>query len=482
MRKKKIHVAITLLLCIAMMIACGNSTVSSSSANEDGAEIIDDDQTQDIAQNVEEDVTELEQGDEDSSEAEEEYPAVEEKTEIAESGDDSLVEPDKKTDESDIQISPVGTVEMTSLSSEESRAFEGKEMTADADYLEQAISSDVYYCAEPLNRIEVHPIKQWAKDYSSFTISEEVLGTVESTDAEEPFRIFDIYPEGIPINCIVFYLEDGTCGTFSLGYNGSGKEHTWNNVIYNNYTSMDKARAKDLEEGAANWILDLYRDLAQNHHEQDYLKNGLLDGSIPSFGVQSLDYSGEPMYYSSESHFAEVCNGASISGIGTARIDLDNDGTDELIIGDYDTDDQTSDSSTILYAAYSVKNGEIRTIFQGWTRSYYFLAEDGSIIHGGSGGAMRYGVEKYSLAEDGEGNLSLKKIEAVDVDGDTYPDEPYFYYPEGRDIVGYDDYGVPEYSFNNVMQMDEETGRQYYDRIFDERIHIDLDEFDLMGE
>ena len=63
MRKRKIHVAITLLLCI-MMIACGNSTVSSSSANEDGAEIIDDDQTQDIAQNVEEDVTELEQGDE----------------------------------------------------------------------------------------------------------------------------------------------------------------------------------------------------------------------------------------------------------------------------------------------------------------------------------------------------------------------------------------------------------------------------------
>jgi hypothetical protein len=32
------------------------------------------------------------------------------------------------------------------------------------------------------------------------------------------------------------------------------------------------------------------------------------------------------------------------------------------------------------------------------------------------------------------------------------------------------------------MQMDEETGRQYYDRIFDESIHIDLDEFDLMGE
>ena len=77
---------------------------------------------------------------------------------------------------------------------------------------------------------------------------------------------------------------------------------------------------------------------------------------------------------------------------------------------------------------------------------------------------------------------SLKEIEAVDVDGDTYPDEPYFYYPEGRDIVGYDDYGVPEYSFENVMQMDEETGRQYYDRIFDESIHIDLDEFDLMGE
>ena len=482
MSKRKLHVVITLLLCIAMMIACGNSTVSSSSANADGTDVIDDNKTQDIAQNVEEDSTELERGDEDSSEAEEDHPVAEEKTEIEESEDDGLMEPEKITGESDIQIDSGGTVEMISLSSEESRTFEGKEMTADADYLEQAISSEVYYCAEPLNRIEVHPIKQWAKDYSSYTISEEVIGTVESTDAEEPFRIFDIYPEGIPINCVVFYLEDGTCGTFSLGYNGSGKEHTWYNVLYNNYASMDEARAKGLEEGAANWILDLYRDLAQNQHEYDYLKNGLLDGSIPSFGVQSLDYSGEPMYYSSESHFGEVCNVSSISGIGTARIDLDNDGTDELIIGDYDTDDQTSNSPTILYAAYSVKNGEIQTIFQGWTRSFYCLAEDRSIIHRGSGGATRYGVEKYSLVEDEEGNISLKEIEAVDVDGSTYPDEPYFYYPEGRDIVGYDDNGVPEYTFDNVMQMDEETGRPYYDRIFDESIHIDLDEFDLMGD
>ena len=135
MKKKNILTVTSLLLCISLLVACGTAT--SRSALEE---------TQETGTDME-------------------------------TASDGLTDEAAYSEESDVQIGlvrigSVGTVEMTSLSSEESRAFEGKEMTADADYLEQAKSSDVYYCVEPLNRIEVHPIKQWAKDYSFVTDSD----------------------------------------------------------------------------------------------------------------------------------------------------------------------------------------------------------------------------------------------------------------------------------------------------------------------
>lgn len=354
-------------------------------------------------------------------------------------------------------------------------------MTADPEYLEQAASSDVYYCRLPLSRIEVHPIGQWAEDYSSYTISDEILGEVESTDAEEPFRIFDVYPEGIPVNCLVFYLEDGSCGTFSLGFNGSGEEHSWNNIIYKNDVSMGASRAEEIEEGARSWILDQYRELA-NHSDdgearQDTLRQRLLDGSLPSFGEKTEDYDGSPMYYTSECHFGEICFG-TISDFGIARVDINHDGTEELVVGESHTDDTSKEGPTILLAAYSVKGGEIQTIFQGFSRSSYSLTEDGAILHRGSNGAANYEICKYNLTEDADGVLSLEETEAVVVNGSEYPEELFFYFPEGRGISGYDDYGVRQYSFESAVQTDEENGREYYDRIADQAIHIDLDEFD----
>ena len=95
---------------------------------------------------------------------------------------------------------------------------------------------------------------------------------------------------------------------------------------------------------------------------------------------------------------------------------------------------------------------------------------------------MNYEILRYNLAEDTDGKLSLQETEAVVVDGSSYPDEPYFYYPEGREIIGYDDYGVPEYRFESVIQMDKETGRSYYNAISEKAIHVELEEFDLLDD
>ena len=218
MKKRKMNLLAALLLCLALLAGCGSGTAAPQKAEENDKE--DTGQEEQTAAPEEE------------TQAEEEVSGSEEEA------------------EEEIQAEPVGTAAFTVFGAEESRAFEGKELTADPVYLQTASSSEVYFCEKALAGIEVHPIVEWAQDYSSFTLSEEILGILEPVEAEEAFRIYDLYPEGIPINCLVFYLEDGTCGTFALGYNGSGEEQTWECPVYKNYDSMALSREAEVREGA----------------------------------------------------------------------------------------------------------------------------------------------------------------------------------------------------------------------------------------
>ena len=257
--------------------------------------------------------------------------------------------------------------------------------------------------------------------------------------------------------------------------------HIWDKTS-EKIMSLNAAEEKELEEEAVSWLLQLYKDLSKEFHAGNYenyernLNQGLLSGAIPSFGELSAGSDGSPEYSDSSAHFYEVCGGA-FSSLGYARIDINRDGTEELIIG-YCPEDSSSFDATDLYAAYSVKGGEIRTIFQGWSRSFYWLTEDGSIMMHADSGYMDYEYIKYDLIEEADGEFSLKEKEALVVEGTAYPDEPYFYYPSGRVIVGLDKYGWPEYSNDNVVQLNEEYGKKFHDYFNSELLHINLERFD----
>ena len=255
------------------------------------------------------------------------------------------------------------------------------------------------------------------------------------------------------------------------------EESVGNNTSQKNM-SMNDAGEKELEEEAVSRLLQLYKDLSKVNYEnfEKNLNQGLLSGAIPSFGELSAGSDGGPEYYDSIDHFYEVCRG-TLSNFGYARFDINRDGTEELIIG-YCPEDSSSFDATELYAAYSVKGGEIRTIFQGWSRSFYWLTEDGSIMMHGDSGYMDYVYIKYDLIEEADGEFSLKEKEALVVEGTAYPDEPYFYYPSGRVVVGLNEYGFPEYSNDDVVQMNEEYGRKFYDNFHSGLLRIDLERFD----
>lgn len=218
MNKKKVKVIaiVSVFLCMALLAGCSSGMSAAQSREENEKDTV-------------------------QSRAVQEAPpeeGAEEKTDMEEAAEEVSEEAALK--------GMVDAVVFTVLSADDKASFAGKEMSADPEYLQTAISSEVYFCTRPLEKIEVHPILEWAQDYSSFTFSDEILGTVSSLQAEEPFRICDPYPEGIPVNCLVFYLEDGRCGTFALGYNGSGEEQSREYDIYEDYASM-KAHAESEE-------------------------------------------------------------------------------------------------------------------------------------------------------------------------------------------------------------------------------------------
>lgn len=70
--------------------------------------------------------------------------------------------------------------------------------------------------------------------------------------------------------------------------------------------------------------------------------------------------------------------------IGYTRIDIDGNGVEELIFGEYGEDS----FGTVIYDIYTISNGEmLHTVF-GWERNFYYLCGNGIIGNYGSGGAV----------------------------------------------------------------------------------------------
>lgn len=110
--------------------------------------------------------------------------------------------------------------------------------------------------------------------------------------------------------------------------------------------------------------------------------------------------------------------------MGYYIIDLDNDGTDELLLGE----DGGGAWANTIYDVYTVKDGKIVHVVDGWDRNRYYLCDKSEcvIVNEGSSGAANsvYAYYRYH-------NGSLELIEAVIYDGWKDEENPWFYSNEG---------------------------------------------------
>jgi len=94
---------------------------------------------------------------------------------------------------------------------------------------------------------------------------------------------------------------------------------------------------------------------------------------------------------------------ASLSEIGFALMDLDNNGQKELIISDI--------TKPFIYDLYTISEGEITHLFDSGERYYYLLYENGFIENGWSASAATSGQDFYKL---NDGKLAF--IERITMD------------------------------------------------------------------
>ena len=103
--------------------------------------------------------------------------------------------------------------------------------------------------------------------------------------------------------------------------------------------------------------------------------------------------------------------------LGYAVKDIDGDGTVELLFGDMYPDE----SGTILYDLYTIEQGELVHVFDGWDRNRYYLTADGGFIRRGSNGAANSFTSFY-VYEHGK----LHLLRSVICNTEINKDSPWF--------------------------------------------------------
>ncbi len=113
----------------------------------------------------------------------------------------------------------------------------------------------------------------------------------------------------------------------------------------------------------------------------------------------------------------QSARGIEERSLGYAVKDIDGDGTEELLFGDMNADT----TGTPLYDLYTIQNGEMIHVFDGWDRNRYYLTTDGGFLRQASNSAFNSFTAYYVYTQ---GELHL--IRSVIYDSERNKSQPWF--------------------------------------------------------
>ena len=138
------------------------------------------------------------------------------------------------------------------------------------------------------------------------------------------------------------------------------------------------------------------------------LKNGFSEDDQFYLDVSSCFFMNDPEY--------EI--------LGYMKKDLDGDGSEELILGENAADGSGPSEGwdSIIYDVFTMKDGKVAHVLNGWERNRFYLCTDGTIANEGSSGAA-YSTWAYYKIENGQAKI----IESIFTDEDENMQGHWYY-------------------------------------------------------
>lgn len=130
-------------------------------------------------------------------------------------------------------------------------------------------------------------------------------------------------------------------------------------------------------------------------------------------------------------HYARQADNP-LDAMGYCLIDLDKDGSSELIFSRIPDKNVDGGAAPIMALIYTTKDGKATHVAGSWSRSARFLGDDGYIYYHGSGGAA-YSYSRKEVLEDGQ--LYALETAFSDVANTSTRPIPKFCYTQGHDLV-----------------------------------------------
>lgn len=121
-----------------------------------------------------------------------------------------------------------------------------------------------------------------------------------------------------------------------------------------------------------------------------------------------------------------------LEGMGYCLIDLDKDGSSELVFCRIPDKNFDGGAAHIMALIYTIKDGKASHVAGSWSRSARYLGDDGYIYYHGSGGAA-YSYNRKEIFENGQ--LYALETAFSDLTYSAGQPIPKFCYTKGHDLV-----------------------------------------------
>lgn len=236
---------------------------------------------------------------------------------------------------------------------------------------------EVYFEWEPVEGADGYEVEAQNKFYSDETFGEpEIVEVTDNFYIETSQDYFDFMIK------VRAFMGDGENRVYS----------DWSNEAVG-FSYEDS----ELPEGSGATEFTSYDELISTI--QDGLENGFSEDQQMSLDISTCFY----------------MNNSDFEILGYMIKDLDGDGVDELLLGENSADGLGPDEGwdSIIYDLYTMQDGKVVHVFDGWERNRYYMCTDGTIANEGSSGAA-YSSWAYYNYKDGKLNI----IESVFTDED----------------------------------------------------------------